>query len=387
MKYWGPINSPGGINGNDPYVDGNPAAGIEGSIPTFHSFEQTLRGLQRLVARSQFTPDPATDDVQIAQAVRSQGLNYFVDTGTADAMVISTGGDPPLSVYSAGLPLHIKKVNSTNTTTAPTVQVDGLAAKVVVNADGSALAPGMIPALGLVVVIYDAGIDKFRLQNGVAGSSQTLLQNAAFPQKQIYNAAGVYTWVVPVGVTKCRVHVWGAGAGGGGGLGNAAGGSGGGAGGYAEKVCLVTPGTPITVTVGGGGFSGVNDTDGGSGGTSSFGAFCSATGGLRGTHAGSNLFPGQPAGTGGSGAGGDLNLSGTYGGCGGGDNDVDAEKWGGGGGMAPLGGGGGYVSTGTSGPGLWPGGGGSGGGGSAALNPPGGSGAAGGVIIEFVTPS
>lgn len=84
---------------------------------------------------------------------------------------------------------------------------------------------------------------------------------------------------------------------------NASGG-GGGAGGTAIGIYAVTPGQAITVTIGGGGITN------GSGGTTSFGSFCSATGGSGSSFTATAVSPG---GAGGTGSGGDVNIEGGYG--------------------------------------------------------------------------
>lgn len=138
---------------------------------------------------------------------------------------------------------------------------------------------------------------------------------------QIFARSGTY--VVPPGVTRIRVRVWGAGGSGGVSqniatqLGYAAGGGGGG--GHGIKVIDTTPGTSYTVTVGTGGAtaygtggSGVNGT---AGGTSSFGTLVTCTGG--GAGAAINPFVGggtAAGGAGGTSTGGDLNYSGGAGG-------------------------------------------------------------------------
>jgi hypothetical protein len=77
---------------------------------------------------------------------------------------------------------------------------------------------------------------------------------------QIYSANDTFT--VPAGITSARARVWGAG-----GAGNSS--NGGGGGGFAMKVVTgLTPGGTVAITVG--------TTAGAS---SSFGAYCSATGG------------------------------------------------------------------------------------------------------------
>jgi hypothetical protein len=116
----------------------------------------------------------------------------------------------------------------------------------------------------------------------------------------LYEAPGTFNWVVPARVTKAWVEVRG--GGGGGGLNNAApGASGGGGGGISRKLVALVPGSTVVITVGQGGDGGAtNGAVGAVGGASSFGSFCSATGG-QGGQVNSNLAAS------GVGSGGDIN--------------------------------------------------------------------------------
>lgn len=94
-----------------------------------------------------------------ASGAQNQAGNYAVDTGAANAYVITPL--PALDAYRGGqifrfAPAHIN-------TGASTLAVSGLAAKSVVRNDGSALQAGDIPASGLVEVIYQATLGKFCL--------------------------------------------------------------------------------------------------------------------------------------------------------------------------------------------------------------------------------
>jgi hypothetical protein len=124
---------------------------------------------------------------------------------------------------------------------------------------------------------------------------------------QVFTSSGTFT--VPTGVTGVKVTVIGGGGGGGNATktstsGNPSVGGGGGGGGCAiEYVTGLTGGSTVAVTVGAGG------TAAGAGGTSSFGAYCSGTGGAAGgSVSGAGLF--GAGGAGGTGSGGNLNLSG-----------------------------------------------------------------------------
>lgn len=121
------------------------------------------------------------------------------------------------------------------------------------------------------------------------------------------------TFTVPTGCKMLRVLVIGGGAGGSGALSGNAGGGGGGGGVAIKTIYNPTVGQGIAVTIGAGGAAGVKGQGdggaGGNGGTSSFGSYCSATGGT-------SLGYGQ-AGNSGVGVGGDINLGTGPGGLGG----------------------------------------------------------------------
>ncbi|MBJ2176922.1 phage tail protein [Pseudomonas veronii] len=122
--------------------------------------------------------------------------------------------------------------------------------------------------------------------------------------KVYYKTAGVYQWTVPDSVTKVQVEVVGGGGSGAFGADGSTttGPGGGGGGGISQRLCTVVPGSVITVTVGAGGDGVSTEGAGGvSGGTSSFGSFCSATGGRSGVMNAGAL--------GGMGSGGDFNAS------------------------------------------------------------------------------
>ncbi|MQG93418.1 hypothetical protein F6X59_12005 [Pseudomonas sp. MN1F] len=128
--------------------------------------------------------------------------------------------------------------------------------------------------------------------------------NLPFRSQVRFGTAGVYQWTVPDGVHKVEVEVRGGGASGafGGRDSPVIGPGGGGGGGISKRLCAVTPGSVIAITVGAGGTAVVGENESGvGGGSSSFGAFCSATGGTAG---GMNV--GAP---GGQGVGGDFNAS------------------------------------------------------------------------------
>jgi hypothetical protein len=153
-------------------------------------------------------------------------------------------------------------------------------------------------------------------------------------QVQLFSSSG--TWFVPAGVTKVRVRMWGAGASSGN---QSSYYSGGGGGGFALKTIYDLIGvTSVPISVGAGIISPSTATTAGfQAGTSSFGSYCSATGGTT-------SITTTDGAVGGSGIGGDINNSGGKAGWGGG------SSVGGGGGSASLFGNGGNGTVNTPNP-------------------------------------
>lgn len=171
------------------------------------------------------------------------------------------------------------------------------------------------------------------------------LATATFlPTIKVFNTAGSYTWTKPEGVKTIKVYVTG--GGGSGGTNNLANSqsSGGGAGGTSIKIIDVTNVSEVSLTVGAGGAgnSSYEEIDGNNGGTSSFGSYCSATGGYGGFRT-SPFIASARGGAGGKGIGGDLNLTGGPGQSGS-YSVTNTVSAGGSGGNSFWGGGGAYTS-------------------------------------------
>lgn len=157
-------------------------------------------------------------------------------------------------------------------------------------------------------------LDPLPTQTGNSGKFLTTDGSAAswgaagggMQSMQVFTTSG--TWTKPAGITKIKVY--GVGGGGGGGYYNA-----GGAGGYFEKFIDVSSVSSVTVTIGAGGTEGAYSTAAGNGGTTSFGAYCSATGGQGDVAASSHGgFETRGVGClGGTASGGDINLKGEAG--------------------------------------------------------------------------
>jgi hypothetical protein len=215
--------------------------------------------------------------------------------------------------------------------------------------------------------------------NGSGAITIAASGGGGFSNMDVFTAPG--TWTNPGNITKVKVTV--VGGGGGGGSANQANsaGAGGGGGGAAIEVIPFPSGTNVPVTIGGAG------AIASSGGTSSFGPYCSATGGLGGTTTPAPANTSVIGGGGGSGSGGTLNVVGSDGGSG-----MQPGYFGGAGGTGGpsiLGGGGRGGSTTGNGDGVTGaagnnyGGGGGGGRKADGPNMAGAGGAGGVVIVEY----
>jgi hypothetical protein len=111
--------------------------------------------------------------------------NYLVDSGGANAYVVTfpTGVIP--SSYTAGLAVVMKVANAN--TGASTLNVNSLGAKNILNPDASSLSSGQLVANSLVMVVYDG--TQFILLGGSATSTSTQSYNGF--KNRIINGAMV----------------------------------------------------------------------------------------------------------------------------------------------------------------------------------------------------
>lgn len=149
MKFQPPF----GAAADAPYVNGNPVAGIEGSIPPGEAIEHPQRELVAVIEAGGMTAS-ATDLTQVQKAVRSQRTNWLVAGGTANAITMT-----PTPAFGAladlvGVPLRLLALAAN---TGPvTINVSWLGAIPLTWPDGTAYVAGDIPAAGYPVhVMYD----------------------------------------------------------------------------------------------------------------------------------------------------------------------------------------------------------------------------------------
>lgn len=162
-----------------------------------------------------------------------------------------------------------------------------------------------LPATGLLV--YNTTTSTFDYYNGTAWFSLSTASVAStVPIIRTYTSNA--TWTKPPGLKYIIVEMVG-GGGGGGGCYNYGGGAGA-ASGYCKKIIAASSlNSTESVLIGLGGSGGSPQNPGLDGGTSSFGSYCSATGGQGGEAQTSFIFSSDGS-SGGIGIGGDINLSG-----------------------------------------------------------------------------
>jgi hypothetical protein len=352
----------------------------------------TVKGIIELATQAEVDARTATGGtgaslVATPTLARSTLLSdYVIDTGSATAYAIAP--TPAITAYVTGQRFLFKATHA-NTTTTPTLAVNGLTAKTIVKPTATALNVGDIPLNGMIEVVYDGTnfeivsasnlplppLSSSNINQVVMTTDGTSYAFGVPYNYQSFTASG--TWTKPTnlsGTEMVVVQLWGAG-GGGGSCKNASGGSGGGGGGGAfveARFRASDLSATETVTIGAGGIAGVGATPtaGGVGGNTTFGSRLTAYGG------GGGGYYSSGSAAGGGGGGGGAQSAGSVGG-----NDQAAN--GGGAGGSPVGGaasvqsafgGAGGGNVGNSGAAAFYGGAGGGAGGTSASGGAGGAG-------------
>ena len=148
---------------NAPYINGRPDLGLQGSIPPAAVFENPQRELIGVIAKSGITP--ADEDLtQLAQAVRSQALNFAEDTGLINDLVAAY--DPPITSYIAGLTLRVR-VRYTNTAAS---RFDaGAGPRPIRMVNGAEIGAGELTVGAIATFVYDGSVFQMSGVSGQAG--------------------------------------------------------------------------------------------------------------------------------------------------------------------------------------------------------------------------
>jgi hypothetical protein len=237
----------------------------------------------------------------LLQAIQGNLLTAGVDTGAANACVVSLQPAPSALVNNMIVEFQVAATN----TGASTLNLNGLGAEPIIGAAHLALQGGELVAGGKAEVIWSTSLSSWILLSCTGGAQQVgtaLHSNQAVPLSQltaagitpgrllnvqIFTSSGTYT---PYSSAVSSIVVEGCGGGGGGGGAAvtsssqvAAGGGGGGAAyGKGRFTSGFTGGLAVTIGAGGtGGTAGSNN--GAAGGTTSLGSIFSVSGGNAGS--------------------------------------------------------------------------------------------------------
>lgn len=169
---------------NVPVAIANPSAS-DGSTTVKGVFEANT---QAEADAGTGTPDTSATLIPTTATIRARNINaYVADTGSSTAYAIAP--TPAHTAYSAGQQFTFKATNA-NTTTTPTLNVNSLGAKTIVNPDGTALSVGQIPASAIVHVTYDG-------TNMQLTSVGTVLPISDVPNTNV-SANSWYTFTLPI---------------------------------------------------------------------------------------------------------------------------------------------------------------------------------------------
>lgn len=160
MKYNQPFNA----NTNDPYIDGSPSLGIEGSIIPAAAVEYPQRELVNFILDNVLSPNNG-DLTQLAKAVQIDRVNFGVDTGTVNNMVVSITPAPDTLV--AGLKVFILCKNVNTGTTF--LNLNGLGNVIVKTQALVNLPAGTTTIGGIFLFIYDGTVWQILIGTAATG--------------------------------------------------------------------------------------------------------------------------------------------------------------------------------------------------------------------------
>ncbi len=129
------------------------------------------------------------NDVAFEADVQTQSGNYAVDSGSANAAIITLSPVPASLAALDGVPLRVLKINSASTSSF-TINVNSLGATAVVDAGNSALTSGMLPARCLFEVMYNSSLSAFQLIGRSANANQTFTGSTTFANSTAIDSSG-----------------------------------------------------------------------------------------------------------------------------------------------------------------------------------------------------
>lgn len=190
---------PTGAAANAPFIGKNVAAGIQGSKVPAAAVEAPQREIVAMILASGQSPT-GTDLQQLLKAARSGLLNFYGDTGTADALIITP--DPVYLAAVDGNEFTIVKGAAPNATTTPTLAVNGIS-QPLKKFDGSPLAAGDLQAGAIMTVrslngaFRVMGLRRSDSTVSSAAFNSTFTSNITTIAPQVFNAQHLLSSFTP----------------------------------------------------------------------------------------------------------------------------------------------------------------------------------------------
>lgn len=170
-------------------TNGNPSTATATTVPGDFWYYKIGEELRAIISNAGITPSDS-DLAQAAKAIQSGKMMSVNAGGTVNALTASLA--PVLAAYIDGQPLYIKAAGA-NTSTAPTLSLNGLTAKTIVKGANVALVAGDIAGSGhRLELVFDGSLDKWVLLNPATGIGPASL--LADPGYQRFADGLIYAW-------------------------------------------------------------------------------------------------------------------------------------------------------------------------------------------------
>lgn len=309
------------------FVDEDQVSGTPGSLIPAVWGNAVTQELLAVIQAAGLVPSEA-NNAQLLAAIKSLSLGGVLTLSASATLPTTSRGLVLVNAAAAAVTVTLPASETVGVLELTLRRTDAAANALAIAATGAdkIMLDTTAEAAGQVSTELLFSGDFLRLRSDGAGKwwcvGQAQLPAGVSSGRVVFAAPGSHTFNVPAvlrsGRRRARVRVVGGGGGGGGATSSAnynASGGGGGAGGEADALLDLTGVASVPVTVAAGGNPGTGNTPGMPGGTSSFGGYCSATGGDAGNPAvgGTTSSQAGAGNNGGLGVGGDINIRGEAG--------------------------------------------------------------------------
>lgn len=179
-----PVSVPNVSLLNGKFTDGNPAGGVPASLDPSEWSNLVTDEMLNIIMAAGLTPSETINN-QLALAIQSGWLSYAVDTGAANAYVVTL--DPAPTQFFDGMPVCFRATNANGG--ASTLNVNGLGVKSLLSQAQGALGGGEIVANGLVVARYSQSLGAFVIRSSSGGMAHSATPTQFDNSKKVVTTA------------------------------------------------------------------------------------------------------------------------------------------------------------------------------------------------------